>query len=73
MNAILEMRGITKTFPGVKALQEVKYEFQVRLNDGSRTKTIRVEFNDIVVPGTAVTKNRPGFSISAPFEGSLTP
>lgn len=55
-----------------KALAEVKYEFQIRLPDGRIRKITRVEFNDIVVPGTAVTKRRPGFTISAPFEGSVT-
>ncbi|MBP1468346.1 DUF4157 domain-containing protein, partial [Candidatus Chloroploca sp. M-50] len=56
-----------------KALKEVKYEFQIRLDDGRISKTIRIEFNDVVVPGTPVTQNRPGFTVSAPFGGSGTP
>ncbi|HRJ53114.1 MAG TPA: DUF4157 domain-containing protein [Candidatus Thiothrix moscowensis] len=54
--------------PDGKALKEVKYEFQIRLNNGTISKTVRVEFSDIVLPGTPVTKNRPGFTIKAPFE-----
>ena len=31
MSAILEMRSITKTFPGVKALDDVHFDLHVRL------------------------------------------
>jgi hypothetical protein len=60
-------RSHPRTVLNGKALKEVKYEFQIRLNDGRISRTIRVEFDDIVVPGTPVTRNRPGYTISAPF------
>jgi hypothetical protein len=56
-----------------KALAEVKYEVQVRTPNGRIVDRPHVEFNDVAVPGTAVTRNRPGYTISAPFEGGGTP
>jgi hypothetical protein len=51
-----------------KALATVRYEFQVRSSGGQVSRTVRIEFT-VDPPGTPVTRNRPGFTVSSPFEG----
>jgi hypothetical protein len=60
-------RSSPKNVMNGKALAEVRYELSIRLPNGQISRSVRVEFS-VAKPGTITTPNRPGFTISAPFE-----
>jgi hypothetical protein len=68
------LRAANRSYPrsvmNGRALAEVEYEISVRLPNGQISRTVRIAFTDISTPATPTTPNRPGYTISAPFEGS---